>query len=121
MKNLLIVGCGGFIGATLRYSMALLATTLSWQGWAPTLAVNLIGSLVIGFLAPFFNASNVEWRLFIIVGILGGFTTFSSFSLDALTLYNTKGIFSAILYAGITVMGCLFAVWCGWKGHSLIY
>lgn len=120
MKNLLIVGCGGFIGATLRYSMALLATTLSWQGWASTLAVNLIGSLVIGFLAPFFNVSNAEWRLFIIVGILGGFTTFSSFSLDALVLYNSRGFFPSILYIVGTMFGCLLFVWCGYKLHSLL-
>lgn len=120
MINFLYVGLGGFAGASLRYGVTALAAALSWRGHWATLAVNVLGSLAIGFLAPYFESASHPGRLFLIVGVLGGFTTFSSFSLDTLTLYHNREFVWAGLNVLLNVLVCLAAVWGGCKLHQML-
>lgn len=87
----LTLAAGGAIGTLLRYAVSgyaynLLVGVFPWG----TLAVNLIGSLLIGFLWGLFEIQNIspEVRTFIFIGILGGFTTFSTFTLESLNLFR---------------------------------
>ena len=109
MKILLLIGTGGFIGSVLRY-----ATSVFIQGkfaaGAPlgTFGVNIIGCLLIGILFQLSERSLLpdEWRWFLAVGICGGFTTFSTFSTDALLLMKNGQMLSAFLYvAGSVLLG----------------
>lgn len=115
--SLLIVGTGGFIGSVLRF-----VTTKFVQGscsstfpWG-TLAVNVIGSLVIGFLYGLTmrdDLMNRSWQFFLITGVCGGYTTFSAFAVENLAMFNQKMIGSAVLYITITVSVGLLAVFLG--------
>lgn len=117
MTALLWVMLGGAIGSGLRYGVGLWLPGLS-QGfpWA-TLFVNLSGSLIIGVvLALVLRGALPEGaRLFWAVGVLGGYTTFSSFSIETLSLLEQNRIAAAMLYSvGSLVLG-LGAVWLGWS------
>lgn len=119
MAAFLYVGLGGFVGAALRYGVTLGAAALMWRGHWATLAVNAAGSLLIGFLAPYFDYPSHPARLFLVVGVLGGFTTFSSFSLDTLTLLNGKETGLALLNIFLNITVCLLFVWGGFKLHRV--
>ena len=83
LKNILLVGAGGMIGSIARYLIYLLLRNTTFP--AATLFVNLVGSLIIGFVAGIAMKDAdfpVSWKLFIATGICGGFTTFSAFSLE---------------------------------------
>ncbi|PCJ93980.1 MAG: fluoride efflux transporter CrcB [Hyphomicrobiales bacterium] len=114
----LYVGIGGAIGAMLRYGVTLSAAR--WLGASfpyGTLAVNVIGSLVMGLCAGYFAAriGTNEAKLFIMTGLLGGFTTFSAFSLDAVTLWQ-RGQFSvSALYITASVVLAIGALLIGLK------
>jgi CrcB protein len=96
----LFVALGGAIGAVLRYVVSLLA--IQWAGagfpWG-TLAVNLMGSFVIGFLWQWFDRLPVEpnVRTFVIIGVLGAFTTFSSYTLDSLRLWQAGKVWLGLV------------------------
>src|ERR1043165_1129224 len=99
----LIVFVGGGLGAALRHGMNLLSarlfgTAFPWH----TLIENVTGSLVMGLLAGYFafkaDPSSQHWRLFLTTGILGGYTTFSAFSLDSVLLYERGETGLAALY-----------------------
>ena len=117
MMNFVYVGLGGFVGAALRYGVSAGAALFAWRGHWATLAVNVLGSLAIGYLAPYFENPSQPARLFLVVGVLGGFTTFSSFSLDTLFLYHNQEFFLAACNVLLNVMICLAAVWAGFKLH----
>ena len=111
MATLLWVAAGGSLGAAARY---LVSTALHGEGGFPwaTLLVNAAGSLCIGFAwgawaqQPWFQ----EWgRAFLAVGLLGGFTTFSAFSLEALTLAHSGRIALAAAYVLLSLVLCLAA------------
>ena len=112
----LLVFVGGGLGAMARHGMnraglALLGPGFPW--W--TLAVNVIGSFLIGLLAGSFGAMETghNMRLFLITGFLGGFTTFSAFSLDALTLWERGALLQAGSYVAGSVIASLIAVAAG--------
>lgn len=117
MLQIILVAIGGAIGSVARYLTGLLTLRLFGPNfpWG-TLAVNIIGSLAIGVFAELiarrFGASQ-ELRLFIITGILGGFTTFSAFSLDAAVLLERGAVLSAIAYVAASMLVSLFAVFAG--------
>ena len=124
MKHLLLVAAGGAIGSSLRHLVNM--ASLRWFGpafpWG-TLFVNLAGCFAMGVLieliARKFGATQ-EMRLFVTTGILGGFTTFSAFSLDAAVLWErgTQGLAAA--YVGASVAGSIAAVFAGlWLARSL--
>lgn len=113
MNQLLYVGLGGGLGAMLRYAVGL----LPWRGAFPlaTLAVNLLGAVAIGFLAGVVTQRQVDQRavLFWKTGVCGGFTTFSTFSLEAVQLLEGGHYAPAGLYLLGSVGGCLLGVWLG--------
>ena len=87
MRNLLLVGCGGFLGSVARYYITGWATQVSYAGRFPvgTLAVNVSGCLLIGFLAGLAEHAHFlspPTRLFLLTGFLGGYTTYSSFAYE---------------------------------------
>jgi CrcB protein len=117
MLNILYVGLGGFIGSILRYlvflsSNHLLGSNLPYS----TIIVNIVGSFFIGFLYQFFNNYifiSESTKLLLTVGFLGGFTTFSTFSIDAFILYQNYGKFFAVSYIILSVVLSLFALLLG--------
>ena len=95
IRNIIAVGAGSFIGGIARYLVSLAMKGIS-KGfpWA-TVLVNLIGCLIIGLLWGFLNrnaSESTSWGLFLPVGLCGGFTTFSTFSKEALTMLQTGQI-----------------------------
>lgn len=122
--NILLVGLGGAIGSILRHLAGVAAsrfvgTAFPWG----TLFVNLTGSFLIGLLVEMlarrFNAP-LEVRLFLITGILGGYTTFSAFALEALSLYERGSLFAAAGYVGVSVILGIAAAGAGlWMGRQL--
>jgi CrcB protein len=113
----LIVFLGGGIGAALRHGVNLAAArTLGTAFPYGTLTVNIVGSLVMGLLAAYFafkGDASQHWRLFLTTGILGGFTTFSAFSLDVALLYERGQIAIAALYVGVSVCISIAALFAG--------
>mgnify|MGYP001969885515 CR=1 FL=1 len=117
MQNLFYIGVGGFSGALLRYGLSTLMQRLA-GGTFPigTMGVNLLGCLCIGLLAGFDETRHVlseQWRLFVFVGVLGSFTTFSTFGLDAFKLLREGAMVSASIYIGGQVIVGLAVVCCG--------
>ena len=118
MQAVLLVGAGGALGAMARYGVSLAVARL-WPTGFPlaTLGVNVVGSLLmgalIGVLARTSPTISNEIRLFVAVGILGGFTTFSSFSLDAVTMIERGALAQALLYIGLSVVVCLAGLYLG--------
>lgn len=126
MTNILLVGLGGFIGSIMRYlaSGYVQQSTKSIDFPFGTLAVNVIGCFVIGFLAQLAEEHGVftsESRSFVFVGILGGFTTFSSFGNETLNLARDSQIINALVNVGANVILGLFAVWLGRTVSFLIW
>jgi fluoride exporter len=116
MPNLLLVMLGGAIGAGLRHlaggvALARLGPGFPWS----TLFVNLAGGLLIGLLTGWFvrAGANEAMRLFLAVGILGGFTTFSAFSLETFLMVERGEIGTAAAYAGISVVGSVVLLFAG--------
>jgi fluoride exporter len=102
VKSFAVVFLGAGIGGALRHGVNLAALRLLGPGFPHgTLTVNLVGSLVMGLLAGWFahkTDPGLTWRLFLTTGILGGFTTFSAFSLDAALLLERGQVALAALY-----------------------
>jgi CrcB protein len=101
------VAFGGAIGATARFGVVQLAVA-RWGATFPwgTLVVNILGSLAIGFLAAVFSARNTDpsLRFFLITGVLGGYTTFSAFSLETLAMLYEQRWGAATSYVGGSVI-----------------
>jgi len=121
MNPYLIVFIGSGLGGMLRYAANVwvpraLGTAFPYH----TLTVNIVGSLIMGLLAGYFALKSdpgQDWRLFLTTGIIGGFTTFSAFSLDTVVLYErgevalaayyvlaSVGVSLAALFAGLSIM-----------------
>lgn len=116
MTNILLVGAGGFIGSVLRYLIGGYFQQTVKNFPLGTLAVNLIGCFVIGMLAQLGESRNIftnETRLFIFVGILGGFTTFSAFGNETVNLMNENQVTNMLFNIGANVILGLLAVWLG--------
>lgn len=117
IKSVLIVGLGGFIGTTLRYlvSRYFQLHVVSVFPWG-TFTVNIIGSFIIGILFGLSEKGDFispEWRLFLTVGICGGFTTYSTFSNDAFILLQNNEFLRFATYSGLSFILGLFAVFFG--------
>jgi CrcB protein len=114
-KMLLLVACGGAIGACGRF---LLTTWLFVPGqlpW-PTLLINVLGSFGIGVVWGL--GLQQEWfeswgRYLLVVGVLGGFTTFSAFSLETIALLETGRVAAGLAYVFLSVTVCIAAAWLG--------
>ena len=118
MTDLLLVGMGGFIGAASRYGVTLAVSRLLGQPSFPwgVLTVNVLGSLLIGVLAGIAETRQIGpgARLFLFVGILGGFTTFSAITNDTLTLLRNAAYLSAAANVLLSVALGLTAVAVGY-------
>lgn len=110
MKGMLIVGAGGAIGAMLRYGISLLPVKSDFP--ILTLCTNLLGALMIGFFVGMLQEkeNKADWLLFLKTGLCGGFTTFSTFSLEALTLFQKQQYGMGITYAALSVGCCMLGV-----------
>ena len=117
-RLLVAVLVGGGLGSVLRYGVTMAVTQRVGQGFAwGTLLINLTGSLAIGLVAGWLQTRGLGIapvaRTFLTVGLLGGFTTFSAFSLDTLTALAGGAAASGVLYAGLSVIGGILAAFAG--------
>ena len=119
MKSLLLVGLGGGLGSIARY---LCQRWLTWGfpnhfPWG-TFAVNIIGCGLIGILWSTqlrTGDMNVQWKLFLMTGLCGGFTTFSAFTLEGIGLLREQKLGLFLLYTGASIILCLLATFAGTK------
>ena len=116
--RLAIIGAGGFVGAVLRYLVSGWVQYRSGSIFFPfgTMAVNMIGCLVIGFLTYLVEARSMftpEVRSFVLVGLLGAFTTFSTFGNETLALIRDSRLDLAAVNAGLQVSAGVCLVWIG--------
>ncbi|PBB22647.1 fluoride efflux transporter CrcB [Mesorhizobium sp. WSM4312] len=123
MFNLLLVVVGGGIGAGIRHltSMGALRLVGPNYPWG-TMAINIVGSFAMGLFIAILvrRGGSNEVRLFVATGILGGFTTFSAFSLDFATLWERGATLPAFGYALASVIGAIIALFLGlWLARSL--
>lgn len=97
------------MGSTLRYGISLALASWFGSGWPfGTFVVNAIGSFAIGVVMPFFAGREDDpLRMLFVVGVLGGFTTYSSFNYETLALLEDEGPSRALAYGGATVLVCL--------------
>lgn len=112
MVSLLQVILGSALGGGLRYLCTLLLPM-------PIIIVNILGSLIIGYTTAKFGANHHQLMVFINVGILGGFTTFSSFSLETINYLQTGQISKALIYVSISVIVSLLTCFAGLKLGSI--
>jgi CrcB protein len=126
MRMALMVMAGGALGSVLRFWCSTSIAHAAGAGfpWG-TMVVNVVGSFVIGVFAGLTRPDGIllvgpELRAFVIFGVLGGFTTFSSFSLQTLTLVEDGQWWPAIGNVIGSVAACLIAVWCGAAISTLI-
>jgi len=112
-----IVFIGGGIGAALRHGVNLIAFQLFGSGFpVGTLFVNVTGSLTMGLIAEYFALKSAlprQWVLFLTTGILGGFTTFSAFSLETALLYERGQLTSAAIYVIASVVLAIAGLFAG--------
>jgi len=124
LKQLLLIGTGGFIGSVARFLVSRLNSRIDWLSIPiGTLTVNVLGSLLIGFLIGISEKSpilTVEWRMFLMVGLCGGFTTFSSFSGENLVLMKNGQILPLLLYTGLSIFLGFVAVYLGYISTKLL-
>jgi fluoride exporter len=124
--GLLLVGAGGFLGSIARYLLSSWVHRILDNPWFPygTLIVNVTGSFIIGFLAGLAetrSAFNSAARLFLFIGVLGGFTTFSSFALETLTLARNTQFLGALINVSAQLVLGLIAVWLGYIVAQVIW
>lgn len=113
MLNCLAVGAGGCIGSVLRYLIGLIDLKESIVFPYKTLAINVVGSFFIGLIVALaLKNHKVDPRLilFLKVGICGGFTTFSTFALESLQLFQTQKIVAALLYIILSIVLSILAI-----------
>jgi CrcB protein len=124
MQAYLLVGIGGALGALARFGAQ------NWIGGLPngfpiaTFLINIVGSIAMGVLVGVLAKTTPQYqneiRLFVAVGIFGGFTTFSSFSLDAITLIERGDILLATIYIVGSVLLSLAGLWMGMLAMRVI-
>jgi CrcB protein len=117
LKTLMFIAAGGALGAVMRFlSQATVYELVGKTFPFGTLFVNVTGSFLMGLLSIFlvekFNLS-AEWHLAILVGVLGSFTTFSTFSLETLVLFEQGDMYKAMTNILLSVVLCVAAVWAG--------
>jgi CrcB protein len=118
MNNILIVGIGGFLGSILRYLISGYVQNVSQSISFPygTLSVNIIGCFLIGIISQLVDLQigmAAETRLFLMVGVLGGFTTFSAFGNETVNLLQDQRLFLSLMYIGSHLFIGLSAVFLG--------
>lgn len=118
MNKLLLVAAGGAVGSVARYMVGMGAMRVMTPGWPHgTFAVNIVGGFLMGFLASWLahrgQGSSEQWRLLLGVGFMGGFTTFSSFSLETALMIQKRDYFQALSYSAASVLLSVAALFAG--------
>ena len=116
MFNLILVATGGALGAVLRYLLTNIGKTLFLSSIYGTISVNIIGSFLIGyFITSSFgnNLSENFIKFFLIIGLLGSFTTFSAFSYDVVDLLNSKKYITSFTYVFVSIFLCITFAYLG--------
>lgn len=125
MNSYLAIALGGAAGAVSRYWLSTIAERLNGSGFpVGTFLVNLLGSFAIGLVFMFFlerQALVDSWRPLLVIGFLGAFTTFSTFSLDALLLFQQGHYNTALFYIVSSVLLCLLAVFAGMQAGRMLF
>jgi CrcB protein len=126
VTKILLIGAGGFLGAVARYGMAGMVQTLSRSASFPygTLAVNLVGCMLIGVLSQLIEtrgAFTPETRAFLIIGVLGGFTTFSAFGNETMSLLRDAEPWLASANVIAHVVLGIGGVWLGRVAAFLVW
>ena len=114
--SFLFVALGGALGAVGRYAISLIPIKTEFPFL--TLITNILGAVLIGFIAGLVcsdDGSSKNAVLFWKTGVCGGFTTFSTFSLEAYTLFEGGSVFLGVLYAAVSVVSCILGILCGKK------
>ena len=122
MTSVLQVALGGALGASARYLSGVAVLRLAGPGfpWA-TLMVNVVGSFAMGVALVAMAHGGNRFAPFVMTGFLGGFTTFSAFSLEAFTLYERGELAAAGLYVGLSVAGAIGALCLGvWLARAVL-
>ena len=115
-KNLIIAGLGGAIGTIMRFGIYLLFKTSLFP--YATLIINIIGSLMIGMVIGISLKDEVfsnNWKIFLATGICGGFTTFSAFSMENLTMIQQSRYLLSLVYIVGSVTAGIVATWVGYR------
>jgi len=116
VEVVLVVGLGGAVGAILRWWVGVLMSHLLAPVFLGTLVVNLVGSFLVGVLLIWFQGKlpiNDVLRTGIVVGLLGGFTTYSAFSMETVNMMMAGFYGRASAYVVVTVAVCLMGTWAG--------
>ncbi len=113
--DFLLVAAGGALGAMSRFGAAQFIL-FNESKWAVTTLINIVGCLLIGVVFALSEHFTVArgWTLFIITGFLGGFTTYSAFSLDVVKLFTDGKVAEAVTCALVTLVGCVLACGAGY-------
>jgi len=123
MATYLAIAIGGATGACLRYALTEWIANLFGKAFPfGTLLVNILGSFTLGLIYILLSSgvlATAPWRLLIVVGLLGGFTTFSTFSLDTLLMLQQGEWFKAATNIVLNVLLCLIFAWFGMKLGSM--
>ena len=117
-----MVAAGGAVGATIRFLVTSSTKFLFPNLPLGTLLVNIIGSFFIGFLISYMENKNFSSniiRYFLIVGILGSFTTFSAFSFEVIDLINNRKTFMSIFYIISSLLTCIFCCYIGFNINKI--
>lgn len=124
--KILLVGGGGFVGANSRYWLGAWLSTWLENRWSAgvwgTFFINITGSFIIGlFMGLSLSMNwNPNWRLFVAIGVLGGYTTYSSFAYDAVGLLTSRDYGRALLYIEGTALCTVLCAWLGIVGARLM-
>ena len=116
MFNILFVATGGATGAVLRYILTSFSKNLFTSSIYGTLSVNILGSFLIGYLITSDYAESLSEdfvKFFLIIGLLGSFTTFSAFSYEVVNLINSKKMFISFFYIFISILLCILFAYIG--------
>jgi len=126
MKLIFVIGTGSFIGGIFRYLLSLLIQTKTTTNFPlGTLVVNIVGCFFIGIVFGIFDKGQIsnEWKMFLATGILGGFTTFSAFSIETVTLFREGYAAYALIYIFASVLLGLLATYFAYlliNAHNIV-
>lgn len=124
MKSLLFVFVGGGLGASLRYLISLaLSNLFQTDSYWATYSANVLGCFIIGILSAYHAQSLIDKEAYLLlaVGLCGGFTTYSTFSLEVLAMMTKLSYLKATLYAFSTLLSCLIGTYLGYTLGRMLY
>ena len=121
MFNLILVATGGATGALLRFFLTNFIKTFFTSSIYGTLSVNIVGSFLIGYLITYDYENNISEnfiKFFLIIGLLGSFTTFSAFSYEIINLIMSKKILISFIYISVSIFVCILSAYLGMMANK---